>query len=68
MTQKQRKEMMNCMTYIQLQEVIDNGNRILKQPSIIKAEKNNILKNIKAAQAMQARYKDVQTTLSGNFN
>ena len=68
MTQKQRKEMMNCMTYIQLQEVIDNGNRFLKQPSIIKAEKNYILKNIKVAQAMQARYKDVQTTLSGNFN
>ena len=56
------------MTYIQLQEVIDNGNRFLKQPSIIKAEKNYILKNIKVAQAMQARYKDVQTTLSGNFN
>ena len=57
MTKQQRKAQMKNLTYIELQEIIDNGNRTLEMHrNIIKAEKNYIIKNIMAAKELQSKY------------
>ena len=59
---------MSRMTYVELTEVITNGNRALKQIGILKAERNEIRKNQAAALLAQSKYKDVDNGASGNFN
>lgn len=68
MTAKDRKAIMSRMTYVELTEVITNGNRALKQIGILKAERNEIRKNQAAALLAQSKYKDVDNSASGNFN
>ena len=68
MTAKDRKAIMSRMTYVELTEVINNGNRALKQIGILEAERNEILKNNAAAVLVQSKYKDVDNGASGNFN
>ncbi len=68
MKQKDRNALISRMTYIELTEVITNGYRALKQIGILKAEKNEITKNIAAAEKQKTKYHDVNTSLSGNFN
>ncbi len=68
MKQKERIALLNRMNYVELQEVVTNGSRLVKQPGMLKAERSEILKNIAWANEIMKRYKDVRTDLSGNFN